>query len=268
MSIDTHTVMVEGTITDVPGFEIGVNVNGIVAMVEGNHFVANHVPLYEGENIIFATAVDTFDHMATASIAVTAEPPTDHITVTADPESGVSPMETTLRIEASLSFANSSLTYTGPGIVNIIANPDPSEYRVKMTTPGLYTFTVEVMDDQSNTYTDTVTVLVIHAEILDSTLRETWSKLKTALISGDIHEALKNHHGAFKDRFESIYTLVGVSISDLAQQMQDIELVFAEGSRAKYAIPRNHEIGGQIVTVDYFIYFSKDGTGLWKIERY
>jgi len=261
-------VTVEGTISDVPGFEIGVSVNGVVAMVEGDHFVANHVPLCEGQNVITATAVDTFAHTASASISVAADVSGHYVRISADPESGISPLQTILKIEASFSFNNSSLTYTGPGTTEIISNPNPSEYQVKMATPGLYAFTVELTDIEGQLYSDTTTVLVLDAEILDGTLRETWNRMKTALVAGDVQEALKNHHGAFKDRYESIYSLIGAGISTLAQQMEDIEVIFAEGKRAKYAISRHHDIDGQIVTITYFIYFSKDGTGLWKIERY
>jgi hypothetical protein len=50
--------------------------------------------------------------------------------------------------------------------------------------------------------------------------------------------------------------------------MQEIEIIFLEGNRAKYAINRDHDIDGQIITITYFIYFSRDINGLWKIERY
>ncbi len=149
--IDSATIVkpevtVEGTISDVPGFEIGVNVNGVVAMVDGDHFVASHVALEQGANTIIATAVDTFGHTASASVTVSAETSGEYVRISADPESGISPLESTLRIEASFTFDNSSVTYTGPGAVQFISNPDPTEYHVRITTPGLYAFTVEVTD--------------------------------------------------------------------------------------------------------------------------
>jgi len=88
------------------------------------------------------------------------------------------------------------------------------------------------------------------------------------LVAGDIEKALSYHHEAFKERHESIYNLLGNNLPSLAQQMQDIEMIFAEGNRAKYGINRDHDIDGQIVTITYYIYFSKDENGLWKIERY
>jgi hypothetical protein len=50
--------------------------------------------------------------------------------------------------------------------------------------------------------------------------------------------------------------------------MQNIEMIFAKGDRAKYRVKRDHNIGGQTVTITYYIYFSTDGNGLWKVEKY
>jgi len=121
---------------------------------------------------------------------------------------------------------------------------------------------------QGETYTDTIAIQVLIEAELDALLRAKWNGMKTALVNGDIEGALNLHHEAFKDRYESIYNLLGNDLPILAQEMLDIELIFAEGDRAKYAINRDHDIDGQIVTVTYYIYFSKDGNGLWKIERY
>ena len=92
--------------------------------------------------------------------------------------------------------------------------------------------------------------------------------MKSALIAGDIQKALTYHHEGSRDKYESIYNFLGSNLQNLAQQMQDIALVYAKGERSKYRIRRDHNIDGQIVTVTYYIYFSKDGNGLWKIERY
>src|SRR5512136_864616 len=113
----------------------------------------SHVPLLDGQNTITATAVDTFGHTASASITVYAGTSGDYVRIKADPESGISPLESTLRIEASFSFSNSSITYTGPGTVEFLSNPAPSEYQVRMNTPGLYAFTVQVTDEESHVYT-------------------------------------------------------------------------------------------------------------------
>jgi len=57
------------------GNEREVTVNGIVATVYGNQFVANHMPLTEGANTITVTAKDTTNKYATTSITVNANTP-------------------------------------------------------------------------------------------------------------------------------------------------------------------------------------------------
>jgi hypothetical protein len=54
----------------------------------------------------------------------------------------------------------------------------------------------------------------------------------------------------------------------LATQMQDISWICYVNGLAKYRIRQNHEISGQVVTITYYIYFSRDENGLWLIERY
>jgi hypothetical protein len=146
-------VKVEGTLRNPLSLEIGVTVNGIGAMVDGDQFVANHVPLEEGENVITAMATDTEGYIASASVIVYAETTGDYIRLTPDTESGVSPLEVTLSIEATFTFTESSLTYTGPGDVETL-DSTPDEYKVRMTTEGVYYFTAEV-NHGSNTFTQT-----------------------------------------------------------------------------------------------------------------
>lgn len=72
-----------------------------------------------------------------------------------------------------------------------------------------------------------------------------------------------------REDYETVYNLLGSAVIQAkAQQMQDIEFMFAEGDKAKYRIRRENNIGGQTVTMTYYIYFSKDSNGLWMIERY
>lgn len=260
-------IIVKGTITNSEGNETGVTVNGMPTIVNGDQFVANHVPLEEGENVITAMAKDTEGYTASASITVYAQTTGDYIRLTADTESGVSPLEVTLSIEASFSFTDSSLTYTGPGEVESL-DSTAYEYRVRMTTEGIYYFTAKVEDDQSNIYTDTVAIEVMDEAALDALLKAKWNGMKAALIDGDIQKALLYQYEGLRDKYEAIYNLLGSDLATKIQQMQDIELIYATGDRAKYRIKRDHNIDGQTVTITYYIYFSKNGSGLWQIERY
>lgn len=262
-------VGVEGTLTNIGSHDVGVTVNDVVAMVDGTRFIANHVPLEEGENIVIATMTDKNGRTTATSITLFAEAAANNVILIADPESGVSPCYITLRIESPFTLQGEpSLSYTGPAEVEILDSATDNEYNAHITTEGIYYFTVQARDELYLIHTDTVAVQVLSEEALDALLKEKWDRMKGALAAGDHEKALSYHHPAFRDRYEALYSLLGNKISSLAQETQNIELIFAEGDRAKYRVNRDHEIDGQIVTITYYVYFSRDENGLWKIERY
>jgi hypothetical protein len=112
-------IMVEGAMSNYLGNETGVTVNGQVAMVFNDRFVANHVPLQDGENTITVIGTDSQGYTAMAEITVYAQTTGDYIRITADTEYSVSPFETTLQVEGTFSFAQEpTVTPTGPGDVD------------------------------------------------------------------------------------------------------------------------------------------------------
>jgi len=46
------------------------------------------------------------------------------------------------------------------------------------------------------------------------------------------------------------------------------ELIYTEGNVAKYRIRKNELYGEEMISITYYLYFTKDGYGLWKIHRY
>jgi hypothetical protein len=242
---------------------------GIAAVVYGNQFAASHVPVQEGRNILTVIATDTDGNVAAASIKVNVMIPANYIRITADTEMGISPLETTLRIEGTFSFAQDPvLSYAGPGDAQVIENPSPTEYRMRMTTAGIYTFMAEAKDPQGNTYTDTVAVTVLTKEELDTLLQTKWDGMKSALAKQDVGKALTYFAADTQGLYREIYTALGNNLPQIAQDMQNIQFIYAEGRMAKYRVRRDEEYGGQVYPITYYIYFVRDQDGLWKVYRY
>jgi hypothetical protein len=82
------------------GYETGVTVNGRPAMVYGNQFVANHVPLMEGENEVVVVARDLAGNSTERRISVLSEVTGPYVTLTMDDDVGISPLDTVLRVES------------------------------------------------------------------------------------------------------------------------------------------------------------------------
>ncbi|MFH1674410.1 MAG: hypothetical protein ABIF87_13415, partial [Pseudomonadota bacterium] len=260
-------ILVQGTLTNATGNETGVTVNGIMATVYGDHFMANHVPLQEGENTLTVTATDIDGNTASASTTVYVETTGDYIRITANPVSGISPLETTLSIDGSFSFTESSLTCTGPGDVEFLGSTS-DEYNVRMTVEGIYYFTAEVTDDQSNTYTDTVAIIVLDEAELDALLSAKWNGMKQALVNGDIEGALEYFHEKSRAKYGEIFTLLQDEIGGVFSSLGDMELIYLKETMAKYRIRRYQTIEGQDKWVTYYIYFVKDPWGIWKIRSF
>jgi hypothetical protein len=260
-------VTVSGALNHAKAVETGLTVNGVLAIVSGNQFIANHVPLVQGENIITALATDAFGRTKTDSIIVNADMSKDYILVNAEPISGTPPFETTLRIDGTFDIKTSQIIHEGPDAVEILERTHDT-YQVRLNSEGIYTFRVEATDVQGHSFTDEIWVEVLDREELDALLRAKWENMKTSLIDGDIPGALKYHQDHSSESYAAIYNALGGDLSMLVRQMQEISAIFFEGSRAKYRIRQDHDVEGQLVAITYYIYFSRDENGIWKIDKY
>jgi len=268
LTINRPDVMVQGTVTSVNGLETGVVVNGIPAMVHGNLFAANHVPLQAGENIIAATATDTQGNTASNSVTVNAEASDNYIKISAMPESGISPLETRLSIDGTFSFTEPTLTHTGPGTIEYL-DSNPDEYLVRITGEGVYYFTVEATDAESNVHTDTVGVVVLDQAVLDQLLKAKWNGMKAALVAGDIEGALEYFiEGRYRQRYSEVFSFIEANVpggvSADASNLPEPIFGEMEGSIATYVLPREED--GTMI--EYNLYFVKDNSGLWRILEY
>ncbi len=259
-TINGPDVGVMGTVNNATGNETGVTVNGIVANVYGNQFTASHVPLTEGANTITVTARDKAANAATATITVNAVTTGNYIRLTSDTEAGISPLETTLRIDGSFSIDNSTISVIGPAQPQIV-NISPSEYTVTMTTEGIYYFTATVTGPDGNVYQDTNAIVVFNKTQVDSQLKSTWENMKAALVSNNIDGALSYFGDFSKDKYKRVFLDLGTDLPSIISSLPDIVFVSFYGNVAEYAINRLEDGINRL----YFIYFIRDESGLWKI---
>ncbi len=154
-TISRPDVMVKGTITNTTGNETGVTVNGMVATVYGNQFVANHVPLVEGSNTITVTAKDIEGNKATASIVVNAITTAPHVTLTANTESGIAPLTAYFSVSTAIPNPVSTyqMDYEGDGTIDYTGSTFEN-ISVTYTKEGIYYPTIKVTDTKGISYSD------------------------------------------------------------------------------------------------------------------
>ncbi|PKL52235.1 MAG: hypothetical protein CVV37_02295 [Nitrospira bacterium HGW-Nitrospira-1] len=266
-TINKPDVMVRGTITNTTGNETGVTVNGIPATAYGNQFIANHVPLQEGTNTITVTTTDTTGNTATTSITVNAVTTGNYIRLTSNIESGISPLDAVLRIDGSFSIASSNLNIVGPTQPEIISS-SPDEYKVKFIAEGIYYFTASATGPDGNVYQDTISIIVLNKNQIDTLLKAKWERMKGALASQDVESGLIYFLERFKESYRQALNVITDELPRIVSDMQNIEMIYLAGNVAKYRINRVQNIDGIPQTLTYYIYFVREANGIWKIDRF
>jgi len=259
-NLSRSEIMVKGTVSQENGLETGVVVNGRIAVVTGNHFIANRVPLEEGQNQITAVATDVNGNTATDSMTVNVTLPGHYIRLTANIESGIAPLETILTIDTSLDPTRLSVTYTGPAEVEFLSTSE-SEYRMRLTTEGIYLFTAEGTDSGGTTYNDTVALTVLSKEVVDNLLRAKWEGLREALSNNEVEKAINYFIDNTKETYRYNFDLLKDLLPMIAQDMREIRLIEVYDRGADYRLFCVQDG----VELSFFIKFVKDIDGLWKI---
>ncbi len=254
---------VEGTVTNSTGSETGVVVNGVLAMVSENQFVANHVPLVEGPNPITATATDGQGNVETAEITVSSVKPDHYITITANVSSGITPLEAVLTLNSDLDLAHASLTCDGPGQAELVSKSQ-NEYQVGVTVEGTYRFTARVNDSTGVAYEDTLVLIVLTREEMNTLLTNKWGSMRTKLANGDIDGSLTLFSDRKKERYRNIFSALVPVLPRLVQEMSDIQLIEVYGDTAIYDL-RTVRDG---VEYSFQLLFTRDPDGIWKITSF
>jgi hypothetical protein len=262
--ISRPDVMVEGTINYPLGSEVGVNVNGVVAQVEGDHFAANHVTLQEGANIITAIIVDTESNTASNSIAVYADTKQDYIRITADEESGVALFETPLRVEASFPFTQEPVIINpDPGVIVISRIDDEYNYYLTISSPGIYNITAGALHE-GYIYSDTMAILVMDGTELDALLQAKWNGMRQRLAQNDIDGAVSYFTGYTKESYREMFNILSESLVQIEQELNDIQFIEMMQNSAIYDI----KITRDGYDYSFYLLFVKDEDGLWKIRSF
>jgi hypothetical protein len=255
--------MVEGTVSQQNGLETGVVVNGRIAVVTGNHFIGNRVPLEEGQNQITAVATDVNGNTATASIQVTRIRGEHYVEIRASTDSGMSPLGVVLSIDSSLPLSDVSLTFSGPDPVELVPIAE-GEYRVTLSTEGVYLFMATGLDTNGTTYQDAVAVTVLSKQQLDTLLRGKWEGMTAELLDGNIGNALIHFDESSKEDYREAFSLLSSFLAIIVQELTDIQFVEYVNDTAIYDI-RTIRDG---LEFSFQLLFLKDFNGIWKINSF
>ena len=263
-TISNPEVTVEGTIINLTGNETGITVNGKLANVYGNQFVANNISLVEGVNTITVTAKDTANNSATASVTVNAVTTGSYVKLSSSLDSSIAPL--TANFSASTSNftpASYQMDYEGDGVIDY-TGATVENITHTYTQEGIFYPKVTVTDNSGNTYSDTIAITVFSKTEMDTLLKGKWEGMKGGLSQGNIEKALKYIAAPSQNMYRYNFELMSSLLPAIAQDMGNITLVKIVDNLAEYEMTATQD--GQ--TLSFYVEFVRDTDGIWKIRFY
>ena len=135
---------------------------------------------------------------------------------------------------------------------------------MSIDSEGIYDFTAEVTTE-SGDFTDTVSVLVLDRDTLDSLLRAKWEGMRTSLANNDINAAASFFSSEKKEAKSGEFSALSESQRlNLVQELEDIEFIKMMGRSVEYDI----RIFRDETEYSFYLLFEMDNDGLWKIRGF
>jgi len=257
--INSDSVTASGTFQG-PG-NTGITVNGIVAAITGNTFVAPNVPLQPGANTLTAIATAPNNQTATQSVSVTSSGSAP-IQFVASPAQGVTPLAVTFTINNRTGNAIQSARadFTGSGFF-IDVSPNVPITR-SYATAGTFNARFIITDSTGATYNQTVTIVAQDPAQIDQILRTAWNGFTTALAAGDTVQALQYFNNQAQQKYQPVFQALASSLPQIVGSFSQPQLMNITNEIGEYAI--NRTIDG--VNRLFLIYFLRDVDGVWRVD--
>jgi hypothetical protein len=243
------------------GWDGGVTVNGVVALVHGGSFAALvpvTPPTTELVGVLTRPDGSTAEVRRTVMVMPAPEP---HIVFRARPAGGAAPLLVRFSLAAPASDAELALDLTGQGGVDF-RGADLEGHTFAYSAPGIYAPTVTLTDSSGTQRTASALVQVVETGALDSLIQAKWQGFKGALRRGDVDGALSFVASTVRDGYEALVADLTVPLSQIDAILTDIVLVAAEEDRAEYEMIRTED--GE--RFSYYVLFVRDADGIWRLK--
>lgn len=261
-TINKVKIMVKGTVKS-DTRDVGITVNGILAELFGNEWIANNVPLTIGSNIITATATDSYGNTDTKAITVYTNDITQFVELSANITSGIAPLQVFFSTSISVTPVLYQMDFEGDGTIDYIGSTFENISHT-YTTEGIFYPTVTVTDNSGNTYSDTIAITVLNKMEIDTLLKGKWTSMVNSLKSKDTATALTYIFPATKASYQKMFNALIDQLPSIVATQTEVNLFSVKDNVAEY----------ELVTIEngkaysYEVIFIRDTNGLWVIQEF
>jgi hypothetical protein len=243
--------------------EVGINVNGVVALQDGDEF-ATFVPVDDQTTSLTATAVSrSGTALASHTVSVTVQPPMSEpvLTFNPSPVMALVSQPVTFTVTSLDETAQIQLDGNGDGTIDFTGT-SLDGVAVTFAEPGLYYPTVWVTDTSGTVQTATAIIQVLDVDQLDALLQNKWNAMKNALRVGDTAAAASYLVLSKQAFYQNIFNNLTIPFASIDQYLPNITLVDQTESSIEYEMTRTE--GPDQVT--YMVLFVLDDDGVWRIK--
>lgn len=261
-SVNKSTTIIKGSFKSVTD-DIGILVNGIPAEIRGREWVANGIPLTMGPNTIIATIADSSGNSTKTSVVVNTSDTAQYVRLSANITSGTASLLIDFSASTSITPVSYRMDFEGDGVIDYTGTAFDNITHT-YASEGIVYPTVTIMDNQGNTYSDTIAIAVINKTETDALLRKKWEGMKSALKNKDTEGALSYFVDDSKERHRSIFEALTGQLPAILDTFMEFNVTDVYENLAEYEIVAN-ENG---VLYSYPGLLVKDRNGIWKFRDF
>lgn len=259
-TISNDSVTVRGTFQGPPN--IGITVNGVVATVSGNTFIAASVPLQLGPNTLTVNAITPQGNTAIQTINVTSSGPAP-IKVSASPQTGIAPLQVNFSVTNSTTNTITQITadFDGSGVSFSTTNPS-QPIAFSYNQPGTYQATFNITDASGVTTTQQLTIVAQDVAQLDQVLKTAWNGFTAALASRNTAQVQQYLNSQAQAKYGPIFSALQPNLPQIVSSFTTPQLTNISNTLGEYVVGRTIDGVNHI----FFIYFLRDIDGVWRID--
>ena len=261
-SLTGSPITITGSVDDTGAI---LNVNGILTSINPDGtFSVDGIELIEGPNILTASAIDLADNEGTFSIEVILGINIP-LELTSNITSGVPPLTINYLLETDIPapIVSYNLDFDGDGIFDY-SKGHANNVSFTYNTEGIFSVTATVIDDQNNSFSDTITIDILSREVMDALLTSIWNDASDSLRNKDILNALSYFVEENQAKYEQGFLLLEDQLPEIFSMPEEFNLISVIDNIAIYENVVNEEG----VTRSYPVTFVKDENGFWKIRSF
>lgn len=262
-TINDYSVSVTGNFDLSLASEVGIQVNGYAALIDGNEF-ATIIPIDAQTTTVTATLTDFAGKLlASDAVPITPEPPATEPVLTFRPMPELATVSDSVgfSLVSTNEIVHIELDGNGDGTVDF-SGADLEGVTVTFADPGLYYPTVRATDINSTVHTATGIVQILDISQLDQQLQSKWNAMKNALRTGDTVTAASFIVKAKQAFYQNIFNNLTISFSDIDQYLPNLTFIEQWHNAVEYEITRTE--GPDNIT--YMVLFVRDEDGIWRIK--